>query len=74
MNDKIGMFEEEKGQTSYIRVGSFISLMQGSALAWFCLITRQLDANCLALITMFIVAAFAPKAIQKFAEKNGYKE
>ncbi|MBD3198024.1 MAG: hypothetical protein GF317_23440 [Candidatus Lokiarchaeota archaeon] len=47
-----------------------IALFVGSLMGWFALFTRQLDANVIGLVMLFIVAAFAPKAVQKYAENK----
>jgi hypothetical protein len=65
---KTGYFEESPGVKSSMRLQSFISLWIGAGIAFFSIGTRQLDVNVMALITLFIVAAFVPKAIQKYAE------
>ncbi len=69
---KTGYFEEAPGQKSAMRLQSFISLWIGAGIACFAIGTKQLDVNVIALVTLFIVAAFVPKAVQKFAElKSG---
>ena len=65
---KIGFFEEDQGVRSHMRLQSFIALMAGVGISIFAVVTKQLDVNLIALVTMFVVAAFAPKAVQKFAE------
>lgn len=66
---KTGFFEETEGVRSSIRLMSFISLFIAAGVACFSIWTKQLDANVIAIVTLFIVAAFVPKAIQKYAEK-----
>jgi len=70
---KIGFFEEAEGVKSSMRMNCHISLWAGIAIALFSVATNQVDANTIALSTLFIVAAFAPKAIQKFAEVKDVK-
>jgi hypothetical protein len=65
---KTGYFEEAPGVKSAMRLQSFISLWIGAGIACFAIGTKQLDVNVIALVTLFIVAAFVPKAVQKFAE------
>ena len=64
-------YEEEPGEQSSMRIMCMISLWMGSLLGWFAILTKQLDMNVIALVSLFIVAAFAPKAVQKFAENKG---
>lgn len=65
---KTGFFEESPGNKSAMRLQSFIALFIGAGIACFAIGTKQLDVNVIALVTLFIVAAFVPKAIQKYAE------
>ena len=66
---KTGFFEEAPGVKSSIRLQSFVALLAGIGISAFAIGTKQLDANVIALVTMFIVGAFTPKVVQKFAEK-----
>jgi hypothetical protein len=70
---KVGYFEESEGVKSSMRLNSFIALWASIALSLFALATKQLDVNVLGLITVFLVGAFAPKAVQKFAENTQEK-
>jgi hypothetical protein len=65
---KTGYFEEAPGVKSNMRLQSFIALWIGAIIAVFAIATKQLDVNVIAIVTLFIVAAFVPKAVQKFAE------
>lgn len=67
---KTGFFYEKPGIKSSMRLMSFLALMFAFLLSGFAIYTKQLDINVLALITTFIVASFAPKAVQKYAEKD----
>jgi len=67
---KTGFFEEAPGVRSHMRLQSFMALLAGIGIAGFAVGTKQVDANIIALVTMFVVAAFAPKAVQKFAENK----
>lgn len=72
---KTGFFEEQPDVKSSMRLNSFVALCAAIALAGFSISTKQVDANTIALISVFVVGAFAPKAVQKFAEqKNGGKQ
>ena len=66
---KTGFFEEDAGQKSMMRLMCFVALLAAVLLSFFAALTSQVEANMIALVTMFLVAAFAPKAIQKYAEK-----
>ena len=65
---KTGFFEESPGNKSAIRLQSFIALWIGAGISIFAIGTKQLDVNVIAIVTLFIVAAFVPKAVQKYAE------
>ena len=66
---KIGYFEEAEGVKSSMRLMCFIALITGILLSFFIIWQKQLDVNSITLITIWVVAAFAPKAVQKYAEK-----
>ena len=66
---KIGYFEEAEGVKSSMRLMCFIALVTGILLSFFIIWQKQLDVNSITLITIWVVAAFAPKAVQKYAEK-----
>lgn len=61
MNFIAQIFKEDNGNYSAIRVFSFLALIIGATLSF--------TGSTYDIILMWIVAAFAPKAIQKFAEK-----
>lgn len=67
---KIGFFEEDEGIKSSGRLNSFLSLVAGIGISVFSIATKQLDANVIALVVLFVVAAFAPHAVVKFAERD----
>ena len=71
---KVGFFQEESGSNSSMRLMSFLALI---AAAMFGVLTIKLNANGnndggngLYITFGFLLAAFAPKAIQKFAEQK----
>jgi hypothetical protein len=68
MKAKVGFFYEAEGVKSSMRLQSFIALLISAAISGFAIGTKQLDANVIAIVTLFVVAAFVPKAIQKYAE------
>ncbi len=68
-NLKKGFLEEEPGRKSAMRAMSFISIIASIV---FGLITINAplanQGNGLFLATLFLLGAFAPKSLQKFAE------
>jgi hypothetical protein len=68
MKAKVGFFYESEGIKSSMRLQSFIALLIAASVSGFAIGTKQLDANVIAIVTLFVVAAFVPKAIQKYAE------
>ena len=68
MKAKVGFFYEKEGVKSSMRLQSFIALVAAIALGAFAVWTKQLDVNVIAMVTLFVVAAFAPKSVQKYAE------
>ena len=62
------MLEEANGQTSSMRVMCFCSLIVSMVFGFITLTTPTTDG---VVITFgFLVGAFAPKAVQKFAEEK----
>jgi hypothetical protein len=60
-------FQEDNGNTSSMRVMCFLSLV--ASMVFACLTVLGKAPNDGVIITFgFLVAAFAPKAVQKFAE------
>lgn len=70
MKYKVGFFDEGEGVRSSMRLMCFISLILAAAISFFAIWTKQLDVNVIALVVLFVVGAFAPKAIQKYAESD----
>lgn len=68
MNDKTGFFEERKGVKSSMRFMTFISLIAAMGLAGLTIYTNNQDG--IILTFGFLLGAFAPKAVQKFAEQK----
>ena len=62
-------FKDDKQNYSAMRLYCFLALCQAIALSWYGLLTS--DTTVFSHMTLFITAAFAPKAIQKFAETMG---
>jgi len=68
--EKSGFFEVSAGDKSSMRLMCFISLMNASCMAWYSMIKGELGSDVIVLISMFLIGAFAPKAVQKFAERK----
>ncbi len=72
--NKSGFLEEDSGSRSSMRLMSLISLgasiMFGFLTLYISLEKGQADSNGIILTAMFLVGAFAPKAVQKFAEQK----
>lgn len=67
MNEnKPGYFTDSKGNPSSMRVNSHLSLWMAFVSGGLTLYTN--NPNGVWITTMFLVGAFAPKAVQKFAE------
>jgi len=66
MNNKVGFFEESPGVKSSIRLMSFFSLF--AAIVFGILTINTPGENGLFITFGFLLGAFAPKAVQKFAE------
>lgn len=62
MKKTLEIFKEDNGQFSSIRVMSFIALVIGAVLSF-----KGADFD---IILIWLVGAFAPKAIQKIVEKK----
>lgn len=71
MEGQTGYFQEDNGNKSSMRVMSFLSFLMACA-SGFLLLTRPTadPATGLYVFTGFLLGAFVPKAIQKFAEVN----
>ncbi len=70
MDKKVGYFQEDNGNLSSMRLMSFVALL---AIICFGLLTILLDvskvnASGIYITFGFLIAAFAPKTLQKFAE------
>jgi len=67
---KMGLLKDDGGKTSSMRVMSFISLF---ASIWFGYMSISLTSeNGLWLAGLFLIAAFAPKALQKISENEKF--
>lgn len=68
MDNKIGFLQEDVNTNSSMRLMSFISLIASITIAMITLFGTNLKDVGVQLSYSFLVAAFAPKAIQKYAE------
>ena len=66
---KKGFLEEEQGRKSAMRAMNFVSLCASILFGLITLLYQKADGQAGVFITFgFLLAAFAPKALQKFAE------
>lgn len=68
--DKIGFLQEDVNVNSSMRLMSFISLIASITIAFVTLFNPNVKEVGIQLTIFFGVSAFAPKAVQKFAENN----
>ncbi|MEG4166673.1 MULTISPECIES: hypothetical protein [unclassified Microcoleus] len=61
------LFQEDNGKYSTMRAMSFIALI--AAIVFGAITITSKDSEGKYITTAFLVAAFAPKAVQKFAER-----
>lgn len=62
--------KDSDGKNSWTRVYSSLSLLFSFFLSTYTVFAGALSSEALILIATYIVAAFAPKVVQKFAEKK----
>ncbi len=66
---RAGLFEEDNGKISSMRLMSFIALIAAIIFGFLTILLKDGNASNGIYITFgFLLAAFAPKALQKFAE------
>lgn len=71
MDNKTSYFTEDNGNKSWMRAMCFVSLLTAIACAILTLLVDSANsANGIYLTLLFLVGAFAPKAVQKFAEQK----
>ena len=58
-------FQEDNGSASSMRMFSFVALIIAGGISWYSVIR---DKDSLDMIIVWVVAAFVPKAIQKWVE------
>lgn len=67
---KIGFFEEAEGVKSSLRLMSFLSFIVSVAFSFIAFQFEHIGSEHLTIIFGFLVGAFAPKVVQKFAEEK----
>ena len=66
-----GLLTDDKGKRSMMRIMSFIALIASIWFAWMTLTDSNITSNeGVYITTAFLLAAFAPKALQKFIENS----
>ena len=63
-----GWFSDDQGNPSAMRLMSILALIVAAALAFVEVFGWGAETGNTELVLYFLVAAFAPKAVQKFAE------
>ena len=71
--EKVGFFDEGPGVKSSMRLMCFMSFVMSAILGFMTIQKDPATIEDVELVIAFLVAAFAPKAIQKWAEKYGGK-
>lgn len=67
-NAKKGILDEAPGRRSAMRVMSMIALISAIVLAFLVVTAESTATQDVYIVFGFLLAAFAPKALQKFAE------
>ena len=68
---KTGYLEDHHGNPSSMRLMSVVALLASIAFGLIVVLDSEAsDSNGLYITTMFLIAAFAPKALHKFAERG----
>ena len=71
---KSGFFQEDNGTYSSMRLMSFVSLISaigfGVITLWLCGNGKNDSGNGVIITFSFLLGAFAPKSLQKFAEQK----
>lgn len=74
VQNKAGLLTDDQGKRSMMRLMSFIALIASIWFAWMTLTDSNTTSNeGVYITTAFLLAAFAPKALQKFIE-NSYPQ
>ena len=69
-SQKTGFLQEDNGNNSSIRLMSFVALIASIVFGLISILHKDASVNGLYITFGFLLAAFAPKALQKFAEKR----
>lgn len=67
---KAGFLQEDNGNNSSMRLMSFVALIASIVFGLITILHKDAGVNGLYITFGFLLAAFAPKALQKFAEKR----
>lgn len=65
---KIGYLEDDNGNNSSMRLMSLIAVIASIVFGLITLTHKEAGLNGVYITASFLIAAFAPKALQKFAE------
>lgn len=72
--EAVGYFQDQSGNNSSMRLMCFVSLLTsilfGVITLWIAYNGKTDNGNGILITFGFLVGAFAPKAVQKFAEQN----
>lgn len=71
--NKVGFFREDNGNKSWMRLNCFVALLVSILFGYLTIQKGDAAGDGLLITIGFLVAAFAPKAVQKFAETNVLK-
>jgi len=61
-------FKDDSGYLSFMRLCSFIALIVAILMSWYAIVFHT-EKESFTIILTWVIAAFAPKTIQKFAER-----
>tara|TARA_Y100000294_G_scaffold115951_1_gene107509 strand:- start:213 stop:515 length:303 start_codon:yes stop_codon:yes gene_type:complete len=67
-SSQVGFFQEDSGNKSSIRLMSFVALLASIIFALITMLHKDAGVEGIYIVFGFLLAAFAPKALQKFAE------
>jgi hypothetical protein len=74
VDDRSGFFQEDNGNNSSIRLMSFVALLAAIVFGFLTIKlaseAKQDGVNGIYITFGFLIAAFAPKVVQKFAEEK----
>ena len=69
--NKAGLLTDDQGKRSMMRLMSFIAVIASIWFAWMTITDSNTTSNeGVYITTAFLLAAFAPKALQKFIENS----